>query len=145
MLSREEFLKETDLRHETVEVEGLGQVRMRQMSMGEKLDAPKRFKDLLADVPAEEHEVVLALVLVAASLCNPDDSPMFTNGDMADGLRALRAKSSAAVGKIQEAFLRLNQMNVDAVEQAAGKSTPTPSEPSSSGSPGLSATPPSEA
>ena len=132
MLSKEQFLAHSDLRREEVEIEGLGTVTMRELSLGENLTAKRRHAALLEGVPADEHDNLLSLALVATSLCN-GTGPLFAESEIADGARALLAKSQRTVMALQEAFVRLHRGEA-ALERAVGKSMEIPGGPSFSGS-----------
>lgn len=141
MLSKEQFLTESGLRREVVEVEGLGEVKMRELSVGERMEWEKKHEA----TEGEDRDVVTSLALVAVSLCNDDGSPMFSEDEIHQAVEALKAKPERVVEQLQRAFLRISGLTDEAVEQAVGNSIEIPSEPPSTDSPGISDTQPSNA
>jgi len=138
MLSREEFLQDTDHRRETAHIDGLGTVLMRELSVGERLDLRKRCATM--DVDEDERELVTSLAYVAVSLCTDGGAPMFGLDGLGDGIEALRGKSERTVMALQEVFLRVCGMDTEAVERAVGNSMEIPSDSSCSDSLGISDT-----
>ena len=132
MLTKEQFLAHSDLKREEVEIEGLGTVTMRELSLGENLTAKRRHAELLEGVPEDERDNVLSLALVAMSLCN-GTGPLFAESEIGEGARALLGMSQRTVVALQEAFVRLHRGEA-ALERAVGKSTEIPSVSSSSDS-----------
>lgn len=143
MASKEQFLAHSDLKREEVDIEGLGMVVMRELSLGENMTAKRRHAALLEGVPEDERDNVLSLALVAMSLCN-GVGPMFAEDEIGNATQALLGKSQRTIMALQEAFVRLNRGDA-ALKRAVGKSTEIPGEPSSSASPAISDTPPSGA
>lgn len=131
MLTREQFLEDKDLKRETVEVEGLGEVRMRELSVGERM----RYTDLYED------EVDVSLALIAASLCNPDDAPMFAESEIDEAVKLLKTKAQRTIEALQAAFLRMSGLSQEDIKEAVGNSTEILSDGGSSESPGISDTP----
>lgn len=140
MLSREEFLKDTDLKRVEVEVDG-GTVVMREMSVGERVSARRRHASLVEGLPSDEAEFTLSLALIAESICDSDGSPMFDAGTIPAAAEAIGRKSQATFEALQEAFARLNGVDDAEIEAAVGNSTEIPSASSSTGSPVISDTP----
>ena len=143
MLSKQEFLKDSDLRREGVVVEDLGPVLMRELSVGERMDWRRKYTMQLddAEVDDDERDTLLSLALVAVSLCEPNGSPMFGDDEIEEAVELLKGKSQRTVDTLQQAFLRISGLTDEAVEHAVGNSIEIPSEPSSSDSPGISDTP----
>lgn len=137
MLSKEQFLTHSDLKREEIEIDGLGTVTMRELSVGESIEAKRKHAGLLTDVPEGERDTVLSLALIATSLMN-GAGPMFAEAEIEGATTALLAKSQRMVMRLQTAFVRLNGL---ALEQAVGNSTEIPTESSSSGSLVISDTP----
>jgi hypothetical protein len=146
MLTREQFLAESDLQRKPVDVPGFGTVVLREMSVGERLDFRRKW---LAQTNGagggDERDTVLSLALVAASLCVPDGSPMFADDEIHEAVAVLRRKSQRTVETLQRAFIAINGLTDEEVEAAVGKSTEIPSATSSSGSPVISDSPASGA
>jgi len=133
MLTREQFLKNTDLRRETVDIEGLGAVRMRELSVGERIATAKKY----ADGGDEDRQ---ALAWIALSLCEPDDSPMFGEHEIEQAVDALGSKAIRTIEALQTAWLKLNGLTADGIKEAVGNSTEIPSDDGSSASPEISDT-----
>jgi hypothetical protein len=145
MLTREQFLEDSDLQRKPVDVPGLGTVVLREMSVGERLDFRKKWLAQTNGAGDDERDTVLSLALVAASLCAPDGSPMFAEDEIHEAVAVLKRKSQRTVETLQRAFIGINGLTDEEVEAAVGKSTEIPSATSSSGSPGISDTPTSGA
>jgi hypothetical protein len=122
MLSREQFLKDGDLKRDTVSVEGLGDVRMRELSVGERM----RYTALYEG--HADRDTLVSLALVAASLCNPDDSSMFAASEVDDAVEMLKGKAQRTIEALQGAFLRMSGLSHEAVSEAVGNSTEIPSD-----------------
>lgn len=142
MLTREEFLQDSDLKREEVEVPG-GAMLMRALSIGEKLDTRKQWNAEKGDDEDRDIEVVLALV--ATSLCSPDGSVMFGPDEIADAVVALKNKSEETIKALQVGFARLNGVSEDDIRATVGNSDEITTESSSSDSPVISDTPQPEA
>ena len=147
MLSKEQFLKDADLRRAPVELEGVGTIVMRELSVGERLGWRRKWLARLADeaTDSDERDTLLSLALVAVSLCVDDGSPMFGDDDIEGAVELLKSKSQRTVETLQKAFLSMNGLDDAAVEEAVGNSSEITSEPSSSGLPVISDTQPSAA
>lgn len=135
MLTREQFLKDTDLKREAVEVDGLGEVLMRELSVGERLDVARLFPQDMVD-----RDTATSLGYVALSLCEPDGSPMFSRDEVLAAVDHLKAKAQRTIEQLQTAFLRMNGLSDEAVSEAVGNSIEIPSGGGSSDSPGISDT-----
>lgn len=133
MLTRAEFLKTTDLKREAVEVDGLGTVLMREMSYGERLKLAESMEGM-----KEEDQ---AVIFVAVALCEPDGSPMFGPDELDEAAEQIKAKPVRTIETLQAAFLRLNGISQEAIEEAAGNSIAIRNGTGSSGSPETSDTP----
>lgn len=142
-ISREDFLTDSDLTRREVEVEGLGTVLMRELTVGERLDWRKRLPAKLAsdDVGEDELDHLLSLALVAVSLCVPGGGPMFEDGEVPEAVDLMKRKSQRTIETLQRAFLDLNGVTDEQVEQAVGNSTEITRASSSTGSPVISDTP----
>lgn len=139
-MNKEQFLGHSDLKRMEVEIDGLGAITMRELSVGESIDARRKHAALLDGVPEGERDTVLSLALIATSLCN-GVGPMFAEPEIADATKSLLARSQRTIMRLQSAFVRLNGLGEGALETAVGNSTEIPSERSSSGSPVISDTP----
>jgi hypothetical protein len=137
MLTREEFLQDSDLKREEVEIPGGGRVLMRELTVGERLDCRKRWLSRNGDSDDE----TLSIAFVAVSICEPAGGPMFGEDEIDLAVEMIKKKSIRTVEAMQEAFVRMNSLTDAAVEQAVKNSTEIPSASSSSGSPVISDTP----
>lgn len=135
MLNREQFLKDTDLQREAVAVEGLGEVLMRELSVGERLDLDRLFPEDMAD-----RDTAVSLGYVALSLCEPDGSQMFARDEILPAVELLKTKAQRTIEQLQKAFLRMNGLTEEAIKEAVGNSTEIPSGGGSSASPEISDT-----
>lgn len=132
MISKSEFVRSTGLKREEFEIEGLGTVNMRELSVAERLELTERYKD--------RHEYEQSLAMTALSVCEPDGSSMFGLDDLDEGVAVMKGKAHGIVEGLQRAFLRVNGLDEAAIEKAVGNSTEIPSVPSSTVSPGISDT-----
>jgi hypothetical protein len=137
MLTREEFLKGSDLKREEVEIPGGGKVLMRELTVGERLDCRKRWLSRNGDGDDE----TLSIAFVAVSICEPAGEPMFRADEIDLAVDLIKKKSLRTVEALQGAFVRMNGLTDEAVSEAVKNSTEIPSASSSSGSPVISDTP----
>lgn len=126
MLSRSDFVSSTtDLKSETVEIEGMGSVMMRELSVIQR-------KAVMAQVKDSDEEVQAA-ALVAATLYD-ESGPWFTIATLFDGADVILGKSVRTVSALNRAFAKLHGVSDKDIEEAAGNSTAILSEAGSSGS-----------
>lgn len=138
MLSREEFLKDSDLKREEVSVTGLGTVLMREMTVGEVSEAQGKLEALVEGLADGEAEIVKSLALVAVCICNPDGGPMFAEDELQEAVVVLKRKSRRAIQDLQAGFARLNGADEADVEAAVGNSNEITGDSGSSASPVIS-------
>lgn len=143
-LTKDQLLAPAELKREEREIPGLGPVLMREMSVNERLENPKRRKTIAKEMGegAEEGDVdfVASLHMVARVLCAEGGTPMFADTEIPRAVEALKQRSQATVTALQKAFLEVNGMGEGALEEALGNSEEIPSDASSSPSPGISDT-----
>lgn len=131
MLTKEEFTAKDGLKRQAFEIDGLGTVNMRELSVAERV--------ALSEAAADDED--LAVRMVATSLCGPDGESMFPRDELDDAIEVIQRKALRTIKALQKAFLEVCGMDQAAIEEAVGNSIEIPSEPSSSDSLGISDTP----
>lgn len=129
LLGKDALLRKRGLKREEIHIGPLdGSVRMRELSVSERLDASKRFGSLDEADAGSQMRAILGLV--ARSLCNDDDSPMFpTDAEQDEMVTAFLDMSSASVQELMDECLRLNGLGKytkEALKEAVGNSSEIP-------------------
>lgn len=131
MLSKEGLLQAAATRREEVEL-SIGTVLMRELSVAQHSEWSEKLKGMEGDETAQ------AAAFVAVVLCNPDGSPMFGPADVEEGAAALQQLPMRDFNLLMKRFGVMHGADITAVEEAAGNSIATRTEPGSSGSLGTS-------
>jgi hypothetical protein len=108
------------------------EVRMRELSVAERLRALKRFKVTDESDPTQTMRSVLALVVI--SLCNEDDTPMFLDSEIEEGVDGLERHSSPEVEELMSFCQQIQGIAPDSADVAVKNSEASPSDTLSSGS-----------
>ena len=125
------------LARKTVTIDGIeGELKMRELTVAERMNVLKRFKDVDSEDPEAATRSVLTMVV--SCLCNDDDTIMFPESEWEEAVTALMNQSSKAVEGLMTKCQEIQGQGADAVKDAVKNSEATPSDTSSSGSPEIS-------
>lgn len=131
------LLSPPPLKRHRVTIESMGgEIVLRELTVGERLERKKLFK------PEESDERALflsVLCMVTSSLCNEDDSEMFEQSEWQQAAEAIMARSNAEAQELVEAWQKIQGLEDE--EEAVKNSDASPSDSSSSGSPETSDSP----
>ena len=128
------------LARKTVTIDGIeGELKMRELTVAERMNVLKRFKDVDSEDPEAATRSVLTMVV--SCLCNDDDTIMFPESEWEEAVTALMNQSSKAVEGMMTKCQEIQGTGTDAAKDAVKNSEASPSDTSSSGSPKTSGTP----
>jgi hypothetical protein len=99
-LSKDDIIKGLKLKHEDVEIKGLGKVRLRELTAGE-FDQYQKLIIITKGDKVEVNQEHMSTALLSLCLVDENDKPMFTQAE----LKELPARP---LRKLNEAAQRLN-------------------------------------
>lgn len=106
-LSKAQFMEKPKFPRETVAIEGIGELVLRELSVKEKMEIEK-LAEKRKDVTEDERAVYSNLALVASSVCEPDGEPMFSREELPVGVETIKGFGERAVKALIEAYKQVN-------------------------------------
>lgn len=120
-ISKADLLNAPDLATSVVEVEGLGEVRLRELTTAQRLTFMESFSTDADDRTATDN-VRANLRFVVQSLVDDDDAPLFGPDEIDEGVEALMERPIDQVMALISAGLSASGIGEDEVKGEVGNS-----------------------